>query len=186
MNFSWTCRIQNSSKNQNLYPHQSRITFQSLLWDTLYFRKYYERTVIKMRGIHPINCCKKNALRVIGALSVVGQIFVVSLVCSSCWLEYRKKATLKGSADSILHIMAIWVVEFSSGRYKRVLPKNQHTQRKWLNFENWVNGEGIILESKVICKFHLHNASKKVFQPKIFLNSMHGFKSALLAIFQFW
>ena len=33
---SWTCRIQKSSKNQNLYPHQSRITFKPMLWDTLY------------------------------------------------------------------------------------------------------------------------------------------------------
>ena len=33
--FSWTRRIQNISKNQNLYPHQSRITLYSLQWDTL-------------------------------------------------------------------------------------------------------------------------------------------------------
>ena len=33
---SWTGRIQNSSKNPNLYPHQSRITYHSLLRDTLY------------------------------------------------------------------------------------------------------------------------------------------------------
>ena len=37
-------------------------------------------------------------------------------------------------------IMAIRVVEFSNGVYK-ILPKNQHTQRKFLNFENWTNGE---------------------------------------------
>ena len=39
--------------------------------------------------------------------------------------------------------MAIWVVEFSNGgtKLERFLPKNQHTQRKLLNFENWVNGE---------------------------------------------
>ena len=39
--------------------------------------------------------------------------------------------------------IAIWVAEFSNGGYKirRFLPKNQHTQRKLLNFENWVNGE---------------------------------------------
>ena len=39
--------------------------------------------------------------------------------------------------------MAIRVVEFSSGgtKLERFLPKNQHTQRKLLNFENWVNGE---------------------------------------------
>ena len=39
--------------------------------------------------------------------------------------------------------MAIRVVEFSSGgtKLERFLPKNQHTQRKLLNFEDWVNGE---------------------------------------------
>ena len=40
-------------------------------------------------------------------------------------------------------IMAVWVVEFSNKGYKleRFSLKNQHTQRKLLNFENWVNGE---------------------------------------------
>ena len=32
---SWTHRIQNIRKNSNLYPHQSRITFYTLPWDTL-------------------------------------------------------------------------------------------------------------------------------------------------------
>ena len=41
-----------------------------------------------------------------------------------------------------MHIMAIRVVEFSNGGYNIIfLHKNQHTQRKLLNFENWVNGE---------------------------------------------
>ena len=40
-------------------------------------------------------------------------------------------------------VMAIQVVEFSRGDTKLeiFLPKNQHTQRKLLNFENWCNGE---------------------------------------------
>ena len=39
-------------------------------------------------------------------------------------------------------IMVVWVVEFSCGGTKLeiFLPKNQHTQRKLLNFENWING----------------------------------------------
>ena len=39
--------------------------------------------------------------------------------------------------------MTIHVVEFSNGgtKLERFLPKNQHTQRKLLNFENWVNGK---------------------------------------------
>ena len=38
--------------------------------------------------------------------------------------------------------MAIRVVDFSNGGMKleRFLPKNQHAQRKLLNFENWANG----------------------------------------------
>ena len=38
--------------------------------------------------------------------------------------------------------MAIRVVEFSNGGYniRKVLPKNQYTPRKLLNFENWVTG----------------------------------------------
>ena len=40
--------------------------------------------------------------------------------------------------------MAIRVVEFSSGGHKIrkiFFHKNQHTQRKLLNFEFWINGE---------------------------------------------
>ena len=43
-----------------------------------------------------------------------------------------------------METMAIRVVEISNGggtTLERFLPKNQHTQRKLLNFENWVNGE---------------------------------------------
>ena len=38
--------------------------------------------------------------------------------------------------------MAIRVVEFTRDtKLERFLPENQHTQRKLLNFENWVNRE---------------------------------------------
>ena len=42
-----------------------------------------------------------------------------------------------------MEAMAMRVVEFSNGGYKleRFLPKNQHTQRKLLNFEFWINSE---------------------------------------------
>ena len=33
----------------------------------------------------------------------------------------------------------------------------------------------------IFCKYHFHNTSKEVFQPKKILNSTHGFKSAILA-----
>ena len=42
-----------------------------------------------------------------------------------------------------LSSMAIRVVEFfqmGGIKLERFLPKNQHTQRKLLNFENWISG----------------------------------------------
>ena len=45
--------------------------------------------------------------------------------------------------ESIMYIMVIRVVKlFEQGiQLERFLPKNQHTHRKLLNFENWCNGE---------------------------------------------
>ena len=42
----------------------------------------------------------------------------------------------------VMSTMAIRVVEFSNGgtKLERFFPKNQHTQKKLLNFENWING----------------------------------------------
>ena len=34
----------------------------------------------------------------------------------------------------------LWRFQTGGTKLERVLPKNQHTQRKLLNFENWVNG----------------------------------------------
>ena len=62
--------------------------------------------------------------------------------------KFQLQISSLGVSVEELKGMAIWVVEFSNmggGRggekLERVLPKNQHTQRKLLNFENWVNGE---------------------------------------------
>ena len=54
--------------------------------------------------------------------------------------------------------MVIRVVEFSSQdtKLERFLPKNPHTQRKLLNFENWVNGE----VSKI--RRHFRNKSRSI------------------------
>ena len=35
----------------------------------------------------------------------------------------------------------LWSFQMGCTKLERFLPKNQHTQRKLLNFENWVNGE---------------------------------------------
>ena len=51
------------------------------------------------------------------------------------------------STMCLQHLMALSYGNTGCGVFKRgeklerFLPKNQHTQRKLLNFENWVNGE---------------------------------------------
>ena len=47
----------------------------------------------------------------------------------------------------------LWTFQAGGKKLEIVQPKNQHTQRKLLNLENWVNGEAsriVHLESKVI------------------------------------
>ena len=41
----------------------------------------------------------------------------------------------------------LWSFQTVGTKLKRFLPKNQHTQRKLLKFENWVNGEVSNLEN---------------------------------------
>ena len=59
--------------------------------------------------------------------------------------------------------MAIRVVEFSSGgtKLERFLPKNQHTLRKLLNFENWVNGVSEVFKNQ--------SFKSKLFSSSVFL-----------------
>ena len=61
----------------------------------------------------------------------------------------RTKLVSKGPFDEIqMHMLYTMYDNTGCGVFKRgvqklerFLPKNQHTQRKFLNFENWVNGE---------------------------------------------
>ena len=91
-------------------------------------------------------------------------------------------------SDMNMEAMAIWVVEFSNGGTKldRFLPKNQHTQKKLLNFENWVNGE--------VSKSAKNNwLSMSIFYVKNYPNLSHfffieeyQFRSTFFVIDIFW
>ena len=58
--------------------------------------------------------------------------------------------------SSLLDDMAIPVVEFSNGgtKLEMFLPKNQCTQRKLLNFENWISGKFSKIRVLKINYFH--------------------------------
>ena len=62
--------------------------------------------------------------------------------CSYCEMSFTRSKHIKKCfmfGALYMYIMAIRVVKFS--KLERFLPKNQHNQWKFLNFENWVNGE---------------------------------------------
>ena len=42
---------------------------------------------------------------------------------------------------STLWQFGLWSFQAGGTKLERFVPKNQYTQRKFLNFENWVNGE---------------------------------------------
>ena len=46
-----------------------------------------------------------------------------------------------GRATSTVWQYGLWSFQTGGTNLERFLPKNQHIQRKLLNFENWVNGE---------------------------------------------
>ena len=55
----------------------------------------------------------------------------------------------------------LWSFETGYMKLERFLPKNQHTQRKFLNFENWTNGEPQQLEKIRAVKVDYFNFSCK-------------------------
>ena len=79
----------------------------------------------------------------------------------------------------------LWIFQSGGTALERFLPKNQPTQRKLLNFENWVNGEvsksAKIWHSKSI--FYVKNYPKL---SQFFSIKEHQFRSTLFVIEIFW
>ena len=73
------------------------------------------------------------------------------------WYNSHNKAETKIALGTI-HYGNTGCLVFKRGGTKldRSLPKNQHTQRKLLNFENWVNGK----VSKI--RRHFRNKSRSI------------------------
>ena len=44
------------------------------------------------------------------------------------------------SSCSLVWQYGLWSFQTGGTKLERFLPKNQHTERKLLNFENWING----------------------------------------------
>ena len=51
------------------------------------------------------------------------------------------KQTISSAVEWGLWQYGLWSFQTVDTKLVRFLPKNQHTQRKLLKFENWVNGK---------------------------------------------
>ena len=74
-------------------------------------------------------------------------------ICTSCQLNMSSH---QNSEDWRLWQYGLWSFQTGGTKLERFLPKNQHTQRKLLNFENWINGEVSKISS------HFRNKSRSI------------------------
>ena len=72
------------------------------------------------------------------------------LKTSSTSFEFLSLCNLKAGPEEAMHLRRLvniirqygfWSFQMGDTKLERFLAKNQHTQRKLLNFENWVSGE---------------------------------------------
>ena len=97
--------------------------------------------VLIQKICHPI--VSNNTRRVISAVQKWGKFF--NFEKKMCGDQHTYRVQCKKMLHT-WHILALWqygLWSFQVGgtKLERFLPKNQHTQRKLLNFENWVNVE---------------------------------------------
>jgi hypothetical protein len=71
-----------------------------------------------------------------------------------------------GSSDCELWHYRLWSFQGRGTKLERFLHKNQHAQRKLLNFENWTNGEPQYLAKIRVFKIDYFN-SPIIFGAKI-------------------
>ena len=58
------------------------------------------------------------------------------------WIKCCQKTTTTTDLEGLsLWQYGLWSFQTGGTKLERVLPKNQHTQGTFLNFENWTNGE---------------------------------------------
>ena len=75
-------------------------------------------------------------MQILGLLGMYFDAVVVEVKTFFTFIQIGSDHTVHAQS------MAIRFVEFLNGvKLERFLPKNQHTKRKFWNFENWTNGE---------------------------------------------
>ena len=100
---------------------------------------YYYKSKIHLTVDQPSNYLNIEFLDQISRKELLKSCLSLSKLFLTATLEnYIKKVQF---TDSRLSKYGLWSFQMGGTKLERFLPKNQHTQRQLLNFENWVNGE---------------------------------------------
>ena len=83
---------------------------------------------------------------------------------------------------SILWQYRLWSLQAGGTKLERFLHKNQHTQRKLLNFENWISGGPQKLAKIRVCKVDYFNFSCKNIEELVWIRCKGNF----LQLLGFW
>ena len=97
-------------------------------------------------------------------VTILRQIFVCHVRSDLNQLQGVWGKDYTGTTCLVWHYR-LWSFKTRDTKLERFLHKNQHTQRKWLNFENWTNGEPQNMQKLEFLKFVI-----LIFHAKKFTN----------------
>ena len=112
----FSINIANLKKNHiisRIYPFNEKCCIYS---------PWYNLSKSKIKS--SVQFCKRESSSSLVSTGLAKLVLIVNLDCMSRLWQY-----------------GMWSFQTGGTKLERFLPKNQHTQRKLLNFENWVNGE---------------------------------------------
>ena len=156
--------------------------------------KYFNKQCFKI--IHQLKVSSVSISVVFTALSFFTKMYYLEdLLAFSSWLikqvQHMKELFMSRCTSLFSFLFScipslwqygLWSFQTGDTKLERFLPKNQHTQRKLLNFEFWINGE---LCQKVP-KFDIQSQFSMSKIIRIFLNSFfieeYQFRSTFFVI----
>ena len=80
-----------------------------------------------------VQFCKRESSSSLVSTGLAKLVLIVNLDCMSRLWQY-----------------GMWSFQTGGTKLERFLPKNQHIQRKLLNFENWINGGLVSFQKSII------------------------------------
>ena len=134
-----------------MHHNQSKLLFQSIYSRSIYFiSAAFSQSVTTFHLLQQNSKMEKYLIeisfflfRLVEMFEICSRTSVMATTYCHCSKCSRAKYWYVLFSPVSWHLWQYGLWSFHTGgtKLERFLPKNQHTQRKLMNFENWVNGE---------------------------------------------